>query len=94
MGTHMKTTIDLSDALFSAAKAHAATHDTTLRALIEQSLARTLREAASTRPFKLRDASVRGKGLTPEARAQPWSAILAEANERPWSATLVKANQR
>ena len=82
MATHMKTTIDLSDALFSAAKAHAARHDTTLRALIEQSLARTLREAKTVHPFKLRDASVRGKGLTPAARAMPWSAILALANER------------
>lgn len=82
MGAHMKTTIDLSDALFSAAKAHAARHDTTLRALIEQSLARTLLEAKTARPFKLRDASVRGKGLTAAARAQPWSSILAAANER------------
>lgn len=82
MGTHMKTTIDLSDALFSAAKAHAARHGTTLRALIEQSLARTLLEAKTARPFKLRDASVHGKGLTAAARAQPWSSILAAANER------------
>lgn len=78
----MKTTIDLSDALFTAAKAHAARHDTTLRALIEQSLARTLREAKSVPAFKLKQAGVRGKGLTPAARAQPWSAILAAANER------------
>lgn len=82
MGTHMKTTVDLADALFLAAKAHAARHDTTLRALIEQSLARTLREAKTASLFKLRDASVRGKGLTPAARAQPWSAILAAANDR------------
>ena len=82
MATHMKTTIDLSDALFSAAKAHAARHDTTLRALIEQSLARTLREARTAPAFKLRDASVRGKGLTPAARAMPWSAVIALANER------------
>lgn len=82
MGTHMKTTIDLSDELFSAAKAHAARHGITLRAVIEQSLARTLRDARLDRGFKLRDASVRGKGLTPAARAMPWSAVLAAANER------------
>ncbi len=83
MGTHMmKTTIDLSDALFSAAKAHAAKHGTTLRAVIEQSLARTLRESEGNRAFKLRDARVRGKGLTSAARAMPWPAILAAANER------------
>ena len=82
MGDHMKTTINLSDSLFAAAKAHAARHDTTLRALIEQSLARTLREVGTERPFKLKDASVRGKGLTAAARARPWSAILAAANKR------------
>ena len=78
----MKNTIDLSDALFSAANAHAARHGITLRALIEQSLARTPREAKNAPAFKLKDASVRGKGQTPAARAQPWSAILAAANER------------
>ncbi len=82
MGTHMKTTIDLSDELFSAAKAYAAKHGITLRAVIEQSLARTVRESKLSRGFKLRDASVRGKGLTPEARAMPWAVILAAANER------------
>ena len=82
MGTHMKTTIELSDALFSAAKAHAASHGTTLRALIEHSLARTLKESKVKRTFKLKDASVRGKGLTPAVRAMPWSAILDAANER------------
>lgn len=82
MGTHMKTTIDLSDALFSAAKAHAAKHGITLRAVIEQSLARTLRESKVNPAFKLKDASVRGKGLTRAARAMPWPAILAAANER------------
>ena len=78
----MKTTIDLSDALLTAAKAHAAQHRTTLRALVEQSLARTLREAKNAPAFKLKDASVRGKGQAPAARAQPWSAILAAANVR------------
>jgi len=78
----MKTTIDLSDELFSAAKAHAARHGITLRAVIEQSLARTLRESKLNRGFKLKDASVRGKGLAPAARALPWSAVLAAANER------------
>ncbi len=82
MGTHMKTTIDLSDELFAAAKAYAAKHGITLRAVIEQSLARTVRESKLSRGFKLRDASVRGRGLTPAARAMPWSAILAAANER------------
>jgi hypothetical protein len=78
----MKTTIDLSDALFAAAKQFAAAHGMTLRAVIEQSLARTLRETAPVRKFKLRDASVGGKGLTDAARALSPSAMRDLANER------------
>lgn len=69
MDAQMKTTIDLPDALLAAAKAHAALHDTTLQALVEQSLAHTLREAKNAQAFTLRDASVCGKGQTPAARA-------------------------
>lgn len=82
MGTHMKTTIDLSDALFAAAKRHAAEHGTTLRAVVEQSLARTLREKTPVYAFKLRDASVGGKGLTEAARAMSSSALRDLANQR------------
>ncbi len=82
MGTHMKTTIDLSDALFTAAKQFAAARGMTLRAVVEQSLARTLREKAEPNAFKLRDASVGGKGLTDTARALSPSALRDLANER------------
>lgn len=67
----MKTTIDLSDALYTATMKYAAKNGMTLREVIEQSLARTLREIPPTRAFKLRDASVGGKGLTDAARAVP-----------------------
>ena len=82
MGTHMKTTIELSDAVLAAAKRFAAARGLTLRAVIEQSLARTLREKAPVRKFKLRDASVGGKGLTDAARALSSSALRDLANER------------
>ncbi len=82
VGTHMKTTIDLSDALFVAAKQFAAARGMTLRAVIEQSLARTLREKAPIHAFKLRDASVSGKGLTDAARALSSSSLRDLANER------------
>ena len=63
MGTHMKTTIDLSDALFESAKGLAQRRQTTLRALVEEGLRRVLADAGTTaKPaFKLKDASVRGK---------------------------------
>lgn len=65
MGTRMKTTIDVSDALFSSAKALAQQRQTTLRALVEEGLRRVLSDSqAKAKPaFKLRDASVRGKEM-------------------------------
>ncbi len=61
----MKTTIELSDALFSSAKELAQTRQTTLRALVEEGLRRVLSDAqARSRPaFKLKDARVRGKHM-------------------------------
>lgn len=58
----MKTTIELSDALFHSAKELASKSQTTMRALVEEGLRRVLNDAqAKTQPaFILKDASVRG----------------------------------
>ncbi len=63
MGTHMKTTLDISDPLFNSAKALAQQSHTTLRALVEEGLRRVLSDSpAKAKPaFKLKDASVRGQ---------------------------------
>ena len=63
MGTLMKTTIEVSDALFVAAKAFAHQRQITMRALVEEGLRRVLSDAqAKSKPaFKLKDASVHGK---------------------------------
>jgi len=71
MGTNMKTTIDLSDALFDSAKKLAQQRRTTLRALVEEGLRRVLADAHATdRPaFRLPDARVGGGELIePDAR--------------------------
>jgi hypothetical protein len=63
MGTHMKTTIEVSDALFNSAKEFASRSQTTMRALVEEGLRRVLADSqAKVKPaFKLKDASVQGK---------------------------------
>jgi thiamine monophosphate kinase len=65
MVAHMKTTIDISDALFVSVKTLAQQSQTTMRALIEEGLRRILRDAnANTEPaFKLKDARVYGQEL-------------------------------
>ena len=71
----MKTTIELSDELAKTAKAHAARENITLRALIERGLHMVLRADGEAAPFKLRDASVGGRGLRPEFRDADWTRI-------------------
>ncbi len=58
----MKTTIELSDALFHSAKSLPSKSQTTMRALVEEGLRRVLNDAqAKAKPaFKLQDASVSG----------------------------------
>jgi hypothetical protein len=58
----MKTTIDIADALLLKAKQVAAQRRSTLRALIEEGLARVLETPADVEPFRLRNATVDGHG--------------------------------
>ncbi len=75
MGTHMKTTVELSDALLQAAKAEAAVRGTTLRSLLEEGLRRVLNEGPPDRAFTLPDASVGGRGLDSDVREGSWDAV-------------------
>ena len=71
MGAPMKTTIEVSDALFTSAKQLAQQNQTTLRALVEEGLRRVLRDAQATaKPaFTLRNARVHGQEvLLPDPR--------------------------
>ena len=76
MGTHMKTTIEISDALLEAAKRQAGDRGTTLRALVEEGLRTVLEADPSSTSFTLRDASATGHGLRPEVREGGWDRIL------------------
>lgn len=77
----MKTTIELSDDLARKAKDFAARKGTTLRAVIEQGIRIVLREDVSAETFRLRDASVGGRGLQEEFRDADWKSIREAAYE-------------
>ena len=75
MGAHMKTTIDIADALAREAKEVAARENTTLRELVEAGLRSVLRERRKRAAFRLRDASFKGRGITPAFRDAGWDGI-------------------
>ena len=76
LGSHMKTTIEVSDVLFNSAKMLAQSSQTTLRALIEEGLRRVLADShASKKPaFILQDASIKG-GTMLIADPRQWHAM-------------------
>ena len=71
----MKTTVELSDDLAATARAFAARHGITLRALIERGLRLVIRAEREREGFRLRDASVGGRGLQASYRDADWSRI-------------------
>lgn len=77
----MKTTIDISDVLLDEARKIAARDGVTLRALVEKGLRRVIDEGQRAHAFKLRDASVSGRGLRPELVDAGWDEILRLAYE-------------
>lgn len=71
----MKTTLDISDPLLEQAKAIAARDGVTLRSLVERGLQAVLADREFAKPYRLRDASVAGKGLSTELANADWPAI-------------------
>jgi len=75
MASHMKTTVQIPNPLLARAKSVARESGTTLAALVEEGLRRVVEERGrKRRAFKLRDASVSGKGLSPEY-ADGWEKV-------------------
>jgi hypothetical protein len=71
----MKTTIEISEATLNEARRLAAREGTTLRALIEEGLRRVLAERRVRQgPFRLRKATFKGSGLSPEFEPEGWAA--------------------
>lgn len=71
----MKTTVDISDPLLREARKLAAREGVTLRTLIERGLHRVVSETKQGAPFKLRRASVKGKGVQPGVRNASWEQL-------------------
>ena len=81
MVTHMKTTMEIADALLREAKLVARREHTTVRALVEAGLRTVLKSRRTSQRFKLRDASFRGQGLQPEFRGERWDDVRAAIYE-------------
>ncbi len=75
MVTHMKTTVELSDALLKEAKAVASRERTTLRAIVEEGLREVLTRRKRRGVFRLRKASFRGKGIQPGLTEGSWETV-------------------
>jgi CRISPR/Cas system-associated protein Csm6 len=71
----MKTTVHIPDSLLEEARKIANQERTTIKALIEEGLRRTIEERKKRRAFQLRKATFKGKGLQPEARGTSWEKI-------------------
>ena len=72
MGNHMKTTVEISNALLEEARRAAARDGTTVRTLTEEGLRRVLAERKKKDRFRLRKATFKGKGLQPQLEGASW----------------------
>jgi hypothetical protein len=72
---HMKTTVEISDALLHDARKFAASEGVTLKTLIERGLHGVITQRKSSKPFTLRDASFAGGGLQPEFQDASWDGL-------------------
>ncbi|MGB5251280.1 MAG: type II toxin-antitoxin system VapB family antitoxin [Sedimenticolaceae bacterium] len=74
----MKTTIELPDTLIEQARRLAQREGTTLRALVEEGLQRSLEARRQAARRQLDFPSYGGNGLTDEFHGAPWSRIRDE----------------
>ena len=71
----MKTTVEISNGLAEEVKAYMAQEGLTFRSVVERGLREVLRAGREPKPFKLRDASVAGRGLQATLRDAGWERI-------------------
>lgn len=79
---HMKTTIDIADALLKQARRLAARRHTTVKAIVEEALRDAFaREESAVQPAPVRTRTFGGNGLQPGLSWDDWSAIRDLAYE-------------
>jgi hypothetical protein len=71
----MKTTVHIPDSLLREARKIANQEGTTIKALIEEGLRRTIDDRKRSRRFRLRRATFKGNGLQPAAAGASWEKI-------------------
>lgn len=79
MLSHMKTTINLPDALWQSARRYAKEHNTTVTALIQEGLHKVLHERITSQRFALPDCSFGEGGLSAEFCGRGWDQIREAA---------------
>jgi Arc/MetJ family transcription regulator len=77
----MKTTVEIPDSLLEEAKRLASCEGTTVRALVEEGLRRTLAERKRAVGFRLRKATFKGTGMQPALEGASWDQIRDAAYE-------------
>lgn len=75
MVNHMKTTVEIPDALLREAQEVAREQKVTLRSLVEEGLRAALSARRVDSGFRLRDASIDGQGLRPDFQGSPWADV-------------------
>ena len=75
MGTHMKTTIEIATPVLEDAKRLARQEGVTLRVLVEEGLRSIVAGRSGREPFKLKDASVRGRGVQKGVTEGEWVTV-------------------
>lgn len=81
-GTHMKTTIDINDALLSRAKQLAAERQQSLKSILETALRQFLDATAEPKPpFRLRKHTFCGRGLQSHLSEGDWATVREQIYE-------------
>jgi len=71
----MKTTVHIPDTLLAEARKIASRERTTIKALIEEGLRRTIDNRKRKSAFRLRKATFKGNGLQADAAGASWEKI-------------------